>query len=253
MTRRLAEMTWTEFRDSVGEATVAILATGAIEAHGPHLPLSTDVIIAEAMAEAAAARLADAGRAPILLPTLAYTSAGFAAGFPGTVSMSPEVVSRTVVDLGRSLARAGVPTLALANSHFDPVHLGSLRGAVDTLRAELPELAVVYPDLTRKPWALRLTSEFKSGACHAGRYEGSIVLAARPELVRRELMTDLADNPMSLSEAIRAGRTSFEAAGGDQAYFGYPREASAEEGNATIATLGGILCEAVLQPPEGSA
>ena len=52
-----AAMTWEEARDAAGPGAVAILPVGAIEAHGPHLPLETDVIIAEAMARAAAARL----------------------------------------------------------------------------------------------------------------------------------------------------------------------------------------------------
>ena len=58
-----------------------------------------------------------------------------------------------------------------------------------------PRLAVAFPDITRKPWALRLTDEFKSGACHAGRYEGSIVLAARPDLGRRRDATGTASEP----------------------------------------------------------
>jgi creatinine amidohydrolase len=69
---------------------VAILPTGAMEAHGPHLPLSTDVIIAEAMARDGAARLAARGMEAVLLPALAWTPAPFAAGFPGTLSIRPE-------------------------------------------------------------------------------------------------------------------------------------------------------------------
>ncbi len=239
-------------RDSVGEATVAILPTGAIEAHGPHLPLNTDVVIAEAMAYEGARRLEGAGVPALVLPPLTYTGAGFAVAFPGMVSVSPAAVSRTIIEIAQALQRAGLGTLAIANAHFDPLHLGSLRRAIDLLRVELAPVRIVYPDLTRKPWALRLGDEFTSGACHAGQYESSIVLAARPDLVRQELLDGLQDNPVSLSEAIRAGKTSFEAAGGDQAYFGFPARATAEEGRATIATLGQILCEAVMQCAEES-
>jgi creatinine amidohydrolase len=134
--------------------------------------------------------------------------------------------------------------LALANAHLDPAHLGALHRAVETVRTE-GVVGVAFPDLTRKPWALRLTEEFRSGACHAGRYEGSIVLAARPELVREEVRRALPANPRSLSVAIREGRQSFAEAGGPEAYFGWPAEASAEEGRATIEALGAILAEAV--------
>ncbi len=243
---RLAEMTWEEVSDLDGARSVAILPLGAIEAHGPHLPLSTDVVIGEAMARSGAEKLAEAGLTPILLPALPYTTAGFAAAFPGTITVGSRVVCDLIVEIARSLGRADVGTLALANVHLDPVHLGALRGAVSEIRAaEL--LKIVYPDITRKPWALRLSDEFKSGACHAGCYEGSVMMAERRELVREEIQAVLPDNPASLSEAIVAGKTSFKAAGGPQAYFGYPANATAEEGAATVEILGGILSEAVLQ------
>jgi creatinine amidohydrolase len=73
-----------------------------------------------------------------------------------------------------------------------------------------------------------------------------VVLARRPELVRRELAAALPPNPASLSRAIREGRRSFAEAGGSHAYFGDPAAATAEEGRATIETLGEILADAVL-------
>lgn len=242
---RLDEMTWTEVRDLDCERTVAILPVGAIEAHGPHLPLATDRLIALAMAEAGASRLAAAGRVALLLPPLDYTAAGFARGFPGTVSLRPETVTAVLVDLAASLARWGIPSLAIANAHLDPDHLGSLYAAVAAIGASGAP-AVVFPDVTRKPWALRLGDEFRSGACHAGRYEGSVVMASRPDLVRDDLRRRLAANPRSLSVAIRQGQTSFAQAGGPEAYFGDPAAASAAEGEATIRVLGEILAEAVL-------
>ena len=244
---RLAEMTWEQVRDLDVARSVAILPTGAIEAHGPHLPLNTDVVIAEAMARAGAQALAARGVISLLLPTLTYTSAAFAAGFPGTVSLKPAVVSATVAGIAHGIASHGLRTLAIANSHFDPLHLGALRAAVDELDTEGCPVGLVFPDVTRRPWAHRLTAEFLSGACHAGRYEGSVVLAERPELVDSEVAASLPANPMSLSDAIRAGKTSFEAAGGSRAYFGDPAAATADEGEATVRTLGAILCEAVLE------
>jgi creatinine amidohydrolase len=105
--------------------------------------------------------------------------------------------------------------------------------------------SIVFPDLTTKPWALRLGEEFRSGACHAGRFETSVVLAERPELVRDDIRAELPANPASLSRAIREGKTTFEAAGGPRAYFGWPADATAEEGRALIDALGGILEQAV--------
>ena len=240
----LAAMTWEEARDAAGASAVAILPIGAVEAHGPHLPLDTDVIIAQAMARAAAERLTARGSKVVVLPPLTYTAAGFAAGFAGTLSIRPEIVTATVVDIADGLARHGFGLLALANAHLDPAHIASLDAAVLVIRRDLG-VAVAFPNIAAKPWALRLSEEFKSGACHAGQFETSIVLAERPELVREATRAKLSPNPTSLSRAIREGKTTFEEAGGERAYFGYPADATAEEGRITVDELGAILDDAV--------
>lgn len=245
MTVRLAELTWAEVQDLPRERTVALLPVGATEAHGPHLPLATDVIIAEGMAEAAVPHLSAQGLSALLLPPLAYTAAPFAEAFAGTLSVSPDLVEEMVVDVARALTAQGFACLALASAHLDPAHVGCLRQAVERIREE-DLLPVAFPDVTRRALAQRLTEEFRSGACHAGRYEGSIVLALRPELVREDERSTLPPNPASLSEAIREGKTTFEEAGGPMAYFGDPAAATAQEGKATLELLGAMLAEAVV-------
>jgi len=237
-------MTWEEVRDLDRSRTVAVLPLGAIEAHGPHLPLGTDGVIAEAMARAAAQRIATSGRGAVVLPVWEYTAAPFGAGFAGTLSLSPGGVTALLLDLARELTRHGFAALAIANAHLDPSHLGALDELVAYARSE-SLLPVIWPNLTRKPWGSRLGDEFMTGACHAGRFESSIVMAARPELVRDELRQGLAPNPASLSEAIRSRRRTFAEAGGPRAYFGWPADATAAEGERLIDTLGALLAEAV--------
>jgi len=241
----LADLTWEDVRDLDRARAVAILPVGAVEAHGPHLPLATDVVIARAMARAGAARIEAQGLGALLLPPLHFTAAPFGAAFPGTLSISPATVTALVVDLARELTRHGFAVLAIANAHLDPAHLGALANACEAARRERL-LPLVWPDVSRKPWALRLTEEFKSGACHAGRYEGSILLAECPNLVREDARRALSPNPASLSTAIRNGARTFEEAGGSRAYFGWPADATAEEGRATVEALGEILADAVL-------
>lgn len=247
----LADLTWKDVEALDPERTVLILPVGALEAHGPHLPLGTDVIISEAMARAGAEGLAKEGILALRLPSLAYSPADFAVSFPGTFSLDREAYAAQLVQIAASVRNWGFRHLALANAHFDPGNLGGIYDALKTCEGQgLPR--PIFPDVTRRPWALRLTDEFKSGACHAGCYEGSIVLAARPDLVRRGVAESLPDHPVSLSDAIRAGQRDFLEAGGDQAYFGYPSRATAAEGQETIAVLGEILCQAVveaLDPP----
>lgn len=241
----LAYLTWELIGSIDRERAVAVLPLGAIEAHGPHLPLATDVIIAEAMARTGAERLSKRGMDVLLLPTLAYAPAPFAADFPGTLSLPPEALTALIAGLAESLGRHDFGLLALANAHLDPTHLAAVRAAVQAAH-QSTEVRMVFPDVTRRPWASRLTAEFKSGACHAGRYETSIIMALQPDLVQEEVRERLPPNARSLSAAIEVGQKSFVEAGGPRAYFGYPGEATAKEGRSTISLLGGILEEAVM-------
>ena len=223
---------------------VAILPLGAVEAHGPHLPVGTDIWIAEAMAREGAERLGKEGIAAVVLPTLAYAPAPFADAHAGTLSIRPGTLAALVGDIGLAVATRGVAVLALANAHFDPAQVGALRSALEPLQAS-GRLRVVFPDLTRRRLAERLGEEFLSGACHAGRYESSILLAERPELVDEAARLRLPALPVSLVEAAKAGHATFAEAGLDLAYCGDPAAASLAEGRRLVAELGEILAEAV--------
>lgn len=168
---------------------VAILPVGATESHGPHMPLNTDVIISEGMARRAA-DLLDADRMQaFVLPSLAYTPADYASGFSGTISIQPSTLHALLDDIAAALKRQGFVCLALANSHFDPANVGVLREAAK--RIEATGLKVAFADATRRNVATQLTDEFKSGDCHGGQFETSIVLAERPELVDQKAMKKL--------------------------------------------------------------
>lgn len=181
---RLANARWPDVKAALesGKPIVAILPCGATEAHGPHLPLGTDVIISESIAAFALPKLEERGIHVLVLPSLAYAPAEYAAGFAGTISISMDAALALVLDIARSLKKQGFAMLALVNSHFDPANVAVLRDASETIVREIG-LKVAFPDFTRRKLAEKLTDEFKSGACHAGQFEGSLVLASRPELV----------------------------------------------------------------------
>lgn len=241
--RHWQDLAWPQFEEGEGPS-VALLPIGSLEAHGPHLPVGTDVLISEAMAREGARALAGEGYRPLLLPAIPYSPAPFAEEFTGTLSIRPTTLTALLVDLARSLAKQRVAALAIANSHFDPANLDALAAARDDIQRDLP-IRFAYPDLTRRKMAERLTEEFRSGACHAGRYETSILLAERPDLVHEGIRHKLDEVPVSLVEAIRAGKRTFRQAGGPNAYFGAPAHATVAEGRATVALLGEILAEAV--------
>ncbi len=98
-----------------------------------------------------------------------------------------------------------------------------------------------------KRWARTLSAEFKSGQCHAGRYETSILMAAAPELVVEGVRTRLPAVPISLSDKLSQGVMTFEAMGMEAAYAGDPAAASVEEGEQLIQRLGEMVVGEVLE------
>jgi creatinine amidohydrolase len=231
MTLVLAEATWTETRDflRLHPDAVALVPVGALEAHGPHLPLATDVIIAEGTARRAAVALEAAGRAAAIAPALVYSVTDYAGGFAGTAGVSAEAAFTYKQSVCIGLRSAGFGRICLVNAHLEPAHVAALRSAIAGLE-------VALADPTERRFARTLTEEFKRGACHAGSYETSLVLAERPELVR-DVRRGLAPLPIDLARAMREGVRTFAQAGAPDAYFGDPAAASVEEGEWIYARL----------------
>jgi creatinine amidohydrolase len=242
----LASISWPAFRVLRSTRLVAVLPLGAVEAHGPHLPLGTDILIAEAMAQAGAERLSRRGFDALLLPALPVAPAPFAAAFEGTIDTPAAATAALIEAIARSLGRHGVAATVIANAHHDPAHVRAAREAVTQIEKE-GSTRLLFPDLTRRRWASRLTDEFQSGACHAGRYETSVVMAVAAETVNALVATALAPNPQSLVAAVQRGDRTFGDAGGPDAYFGAPAEATAEEGRDIIGRLGAIIEDAVVE------
>ena len=222
--------------------TVLLFPVGSTEPHGPHSPLATDPIISLGICERVCRELSgDPALRALTLPTLAYGVTRYTVGFPGAIHVEEETLKSMVTDVVRSLARQGFRHVVLVNNHFEPEHVQTLHRAIDELDED--EIRVGYVDLTRGERARRLTEEFRRGECHAGRYETSLVLADRPELVDRDVAAALPYVPVNLAGVIAAGMKDFRDMGLDQAYCGSPAEATAEEGEATYATLVAMTIE----------
>jgi len=210
------------------DGAVHLLPLGATEPHGPHAPLATDTLISVGICRRAAERLR--GELDVLvLPPVPYGVTRYGADFPGAVSISEETLRALVTEIAANFER-----VVLVNSHLEPDQVWTLR-----------DLGLPLFDVTRRERAERLTDEFRAGAGHAGRYETSLVLADRPELVNRGRMAMLDAKMIDMPAAIRAGQTSFVAMGMDQAYAGAPAEATAEEGDQTFEALADMLVELI--------
>lgn len=235
---RLGEATMASLAEhrTLGLPLVALVPVGSVEPHGPHLPLDTDTRIGDAAAERAARRLRDAGIAAVVAPPVGYGVTDFAAGFAGAVSLPAEALTPFLRAVVLALRAAGMDHVCLVSNHLEPAHDAAVRAAIAGLPAGA---ASVASPLTRR-WARTLSAEFKSGACHAGRYETSIVLAAGAP-VDVALTMRLPAIDISLSDGIRAGKTGFADMGMTDAYTGDPASATAAEGRELLDRLAEMI------------
>ena len=237
--RWLARMTSPQLAALVAgdRRVIALVPIGSTEPHGPHLALATDVAISEAACARAAPRLDAAGLAAVIAPAVAYGVTECAAGFAGAVSVPAATLTAFVRAIADGLLATGCAHVCLVNNHLEPAHDAAVRAAA---AGAAPGTISVACPLTRR-WGRTLTAEFKSGACHAGQYETSIVLAADAALVDEAARASLPPVPISLSDALRAGVATFTAMGLDRAYAGDPAAATASEGDHSLERLADMI------------
>ena len=166
---------------------IAVLPVAAVEQHGPHLPVGVDTYIAQAYLTRVRALLPE-DSPTVFLPVQAVGASDEHRAFRGTLTLSPETTLAAFIEIGESVSRAGIAKLVIVNSHGGNIALIDL--AARQLRVRANMLAVHcswsrfgYPD------GLFSHGELTHGI-HGGDIETSIILAACPDLVRREKIAD---------------------------------------------------------------
>jgi creatinine amidohydrolase len=236
----LASLTTDEVRAVTAAPPSAILLpVGSVEPHGPHLPLGTDTILSEEACERAALLLSERGVAAYVAPSLAYGVTDFASGFAGAVGVPAAALIAMLAAIVTRLLGDGWTHVCLVNNHLEPAQDVAVRTALDGFPAGRTSVAC---PLARR-WGRTLSEEFKRGNCHAGRYETSLVLAARAHV--HDLFTQLPSIETSLSDGIKAGHTTFREMGLSRAYTGDPALASVEEGDSLYAKLAEMVATEV--------
>jgi creatinine amidohydrolase len=249
----LSHLAYPEVEALVRRGAIALWPMGSTEAHGPHLPLGTDQIIAEEASRRASGEVERRfGVESVLLPTLTVTVTEFAAPFSGTLSIPKDAALAYVREGVLAAAAIGFRAVCLVNAHLEPAHRFVLRDAVDAARART-SVPIALADPADRRWAKTLTEEFASGACHAGQYETSLVLAAAPEVVKTEIMHALEAKEIDLVGGMKAGAKNFREMGAERAYFGAPARATKDEGEATYRRLVEIVSTVIAEAMEAEA
>jgi creatinine amidohydrolase len=248
---RLALLSWREAAELDRDRTIALLPTGAVEQHGPHLPLDTDTFLTTRVAEEAAARARRGG--PVLVaPTLAFGSSAHHMAFAGTLTLSPATFLTVLGELCAGVAHHGFRRLLVVNGHGGNSALA--REAVQQLAVQTPVLvaAVDYWALAREAVA-GLRDSPPGGMAHACEFETSLMLHLRPESVRRELVRREIPEPRFAGERLDLVRPGMVAAGwrtdelSSSGVIGAPDLATAEKGEhlfeACVEGLSGLIEE----------
>jgi creatinine amidohydrolase len=238
-TRRWAEMTSADFSALDVDRTVAILPIGAIEQHGPHLPVSVDACINDMLLERVLVQ-APPALGITALPLQAVGKSNEHLAFPGTLTLTAETLTRVCLELGASVARAGLRKLVLLNSHGGQPQIMDIVARELRVTHRMFVVNVAWQAVTNAA-DLFPADELRFGI-HGGAVETSLMLHLRPDLVRMERAGDFVGLMHGMGEEYRwltpEGRVGF----GWQSQDLHPSGAS---GNAAAATAeqGRIVAE----------
>ncbi len=177
----LGELTWPLAEARLRSTDTALLPVGAIEQHGPHLPLDTDTWDADHICKEVAQRCSDPP--PLVLPSIAYGVSYHHDDFPGTLSISPQTLSNMVYEIGLCAARHGIVKLIIVNGHGG--NGPTLQYAAQMINRDAHIFTCVDSGDTSDADIAALTET--PNDVHAGEVETSTALATRPELVDMSL------------------------------------------------------------------
>ncbi|GAB2668658.1 creatininase family protein [Gordonia jinhuaensis] len=196
--RRFSDLSTAEVESALSRDSVMVLPTGAIEPHGPHLPLSTDLTVAEALSAEVVRRSAAEGHDAWLLPALGYTKSDEHARLPGAMWLRASTFFETVVDIGAAIAATPARRLLFVNCH------GGNSALLEVLLRELRRRFDLQTFIVSAP---PIAGESEHGlGIHAGWAETSMMLHLRPDLVDMSVAESAVPKPVVDSTHVGFGK-----------------------------------------------
>lgn len=245
--RFLPWLSWTDIAALPDKAnTVIVLPAGAIEQHGPHLPCAVDSVIAAGVVGAALARLPSA-IAAYAIPPITYGKSDEHLHFPGTLTLTGDILQQTIIEIGESLYRAGFRKLLIVNGHGGQPQ--PLQMAGRELRLRHGDMVIINHPVFGVANAADqfLTDRERRQAMHAGHSETALMMALAPETVdmSRAVASYPPESPCpTLSNGKPAAAwASFDF--GPSGVIGDPAGASVEQGEQILDSLADSWAQAI--------
>jgi creatinine amidohydrolase len=244
---------------AIDAGAVALWAIGAIEEHGPHLPLATDVYIPSAQLLRIQRSLADRKIASVIVPAYYWGVNRVTGAFPGSIDIRPEVMTELMKDVFRSLTAAGFKRVYCITGHYDAAHS---RAIVEAVRASNTGTDIKIHYVVPKPLADRvginssdpgfLIADLPAGNpaaradLHAGEAETSMLLSVAPEHVRKRLIPALEPTDLTARD-VEMWRKGYEDAKRvtPLGYLGDPANASVRSGAVRLEQQAAAFGEAI--------
>jgi creatinine amidohydrolase len=177
------EMTWPETKEAVAEGRVVILPTGSTEEHGPHLPLSTDVLCSYSVCKAVAKKVP---KDAVVLPPISYGFNEHHEDFPGTLHVDWQPFIEYMINVGRSATHHGFRKIVIINGHgsntpFTQIAARKITNTTDAICASLN-----YWDFGKDAITKVRQSPWPGGMAHGCEFETSLLLHLAPNLVQMD-------------------------------------------------------------------
>ena len=229
--RLLGDLSALQLSAELSKDSIVVLPLGAIEQHGPHLPLNTDFVVADAVSRAAVDKFG-ADTNAWLLPTLPFTKSNEHAWAAGTMWLSATTMMAVIDDIGRCVASTPAKKIMFINGHGGNSALMAMMNRELRLKYGL-QTFLAHPHMPADQGGSSAESELGMGV-HGGVDETSVMLHLRPDLVDMSLAVRRVPEGLAKNEQVKfGGRVAFGWLSNDffpEGHIGDPTGASADLG-----------------------